>query len=142
MYRLELVRIDQLRAHEETIEERLRRLKAEILADGVVKVPILVDTKTMVILDGHHRVRALKELGMRLVPAALVDYDSDCIKVLSWREDYCVSKELVRVCGLVGRLLPPRTSRHVTCFEIPRVDVPLKALRGEPVAGALREAEA
>lgn len=136
MYRIELVRIDELRAHEEIIEARLRRLKAEILADGVIKLPILVDEKTMVILDGHHRVRAAKELGLKLIPALLVDYDSDCVKVSSWRGDYCVTKELVRVCGLIGKLLPPRTSRHTVCFSVPQLDVPLEALRGEARASA------
>lgn len=49
--------------HEETIPELLERLTQHIQLDGYVKHPIIVDEKSFVVLDGTHRVVALKKLG-------------------------------------------------------------------------------
>ncbi len=117
------------------VEEKVYELSYVISVDGVLKYPILVDSKTMVILDGHHRVEALKLLGCSLVPAILVDYDDSCVSVSSWRPGVVVTKEMVRASGLLGLLMPPKTSRHRVCFEIPRVDVPLESLRCSGLGG-------
>ncbi|MEM1873152.1 MAG: hypothetical protein QXF57_00995, partial [Acidilobaceae archaeon] len=90
---------------------------------------ILVDSKTLVILDGHHRVEALKLLGCKLVPALLVDYDSDCVQVSSWRVGTSVAKDDVRRAGLQGSLMPPKTSRHSICIQPPQLSVSLAELR-------------
>lgn len=111
------------------MEERVRGLSHAISADGVLKYPILADSKTMIVLDGHHRVKALKLLGCSLVPAILVDYDDSCVSVSSWKPGVIVTKEMVRASGLSGLLMPPKTSKHRVCFEIPRVDMPLYILR-------------
>jgi hypothetical protein len=129
-FRIGLVPIHLLKSHERVIEERVVKLMREISSRGAQLRPILVDYKTLIILDGHHRVEALKRLGAKLVSAALVDYDSDCVKVSSWRPEWRVTKELVRRSGLTGNLLPPRTSRHQVCFEIPEVIAPLSILVG------------
>lgn len=88
-----------------------------------------MDYKTLVILDGHHRVEALRILGLKRIPALLVDYDSDCVKVTSWRDGVIVTKSMVREYGLKGILMEPKTSRHMVCFEIPEVNIPLEVLR-------------
>ncbi len=123
-----LVPLDVLKPHEEVDEQHLRELMKQIVSEGVLRYPIVVDMKTMTILNGHHRVEILKRLGKKYVPALLVDYDSDCIQVTSWRPGWNVTKELVRKVALAGMRLPPRTSRHILCFETPRVDVPLDTL--------------
>jgi len=99
--------------HEQVEEERLTRLLEEIGQDGYLREPVLVDHRSLVILDGHHRVRALLGLGCRLVPAYLVDYGSEAIEVWPRREDIPVDKAAVVERGTSGRLWPPRTSRHV-----------------------------
>jgi hypothetical protein len=109
-------------------EDRVRRLMDDILGRRLLIRPILVDVNTMVILDGHHRVEALRRIGARYVAAILVDYRSDCVAVGSWRRGWKVSKEDVLRAGLSGKLFPPRTSRHRVCFEIPEVNVPLEEL--------------
>ncbi len=128
LYRVELVPLDALRPHEMVIEERVRALAEDIARRRVLIRPILVDENTMVILDGHHRVEALRRLGARRVAALLVDYGSECVTVGSWRPGWRVTKEDVVRAGLSGRLLPPRTSRHRVCFQIPEVNVPLDQL--------------
>ena len=135
MWRLGLVKLRDLKPHEEFIEARVQLLIEGLLAEGRQIRPILVDEKTMVILDGHHRVEALKRLGAVFVAALLVDYDSECVTVGSWREGVRVTKEDVRRAGLEGRLMPPRTSRHRLCFEPPDVNVPLAVLMGARMPG-------
>jgi len=76
--------IDSLRLHEETIPELLEQLARTIKADGVVKHPIIVDRESLVVLDGVHRVAALKKLGIKRIPVSLVDYKNPSIRVCSW----------------------------------------------------------
>ena len=64
-----IVEIDKLKEHEEVNREHSERLKNEILSEGVLKKSIAVDRNTNVVLDGHHRLRALKELGYTKIPA-------------------------------------------------------------------------
>jgi len=76
--------IDSLHLHEETIPELVEQLAWSIKADGCVKHPIIVDTESLVVLDGVHRVAALKKLRIKRTPACLVDYTNPNIKVCSW----------------------------------------------------------
>ncbi|MDP2971868.1 MAG: ParB N-terminal domain-containing protein [Deltaproteobacteria bacterium] len=68
------VRIEELKEHEEIRPDYLEDLKNEILSDGILKMPIAVDRDTYVILDGHHRLHALKRIGCKRIPVVLVDY--------------------------------------------------------------------
>ena len=129
MYPIALVSLDHLKPHEMIIEERVKDLQRRLVEDGMQIRPILVDSKTMIILDGHHRVEALRRLGAKKVAAVLVDYDSDeCISVASWREGWAVTKDEVRERGLSRNLYPPRTSRHMPRFRVPEVNVSLREL--------------
>jgi hypothetical protein len=127
-YPVVLVPLEVLHPHEEVDPARLSELESEILSTGLIRKPILVESETLVILDGHHRVRVLRKLGKRLVPALLISYDDPCVRVESWRSDWLVTKDLVLRAGLTGQLLPHKTSRHILCIELPFVDVPLSAL--------------
>ena len=62
--------------HEETITDLSSRLSDQIRADGFQRDPIIVDRENHVVLDGMHRLRALKELGARHILCHLVDYSS------------------------------------------------------------------
>ncbi len=126
--KIAVVPIDSLKSHEQIVEDHVKELMNDIRKRGILIKPILVDAKTMIVLDGHHRVEALRRLGRKLIPAVLVDYDDECVTVSSWRPDWKVSKELVRRAGLSGQLLPPKTSRHRVCFEIPEVNYPIEKL--------------
>ncbi|MCR4397562.1 MAG: ParB N-terminal domain-containing protein [Firmicutes bacterium] len=112
-YRFALLEIDRLRPHEQVDERRLEELQKEIDRDGVVRQPIMVESQSMVILDGHHRVRALARLGCTVVPSYLVDYSDPGVAVYPRRPGIPVDKESVVRIGLGGTPYPPRTSRHV-----------------------------
>jgi len=123
-----LVPAKALRIHEMVDTRRVAALAREMLSEGVLRRPIVVDSRTMTILDGHHRHAAVLRLGLSLIPAILVDYSSPEIGLRSWR-DVRVSKEDVVRAALLGRPMPPKTSRHIFPFDQERLDLPLKLLR-------------
>jgi hypothetical protein len=76
--------IDALLLHEEAIPELLEQLIASIKDDGCLNHPIIVDSESLLVLDGVHRVAALRNLKCKWVPACLVDYKNPAIQILSW----------------------------------------------------------
>lgn len=80
-----LVRISELIEHEEIDPLRLKELKKEILGDGFIRDPIIVDRNSNVILDGHHRLNILKSLHYSRIPVHYVDYLNDeTIRLKTW----------------------------------------------------------
>jgi hypothetical protein len=111
------IEIEELKEHEEIRPDYLEELKNEILSDGILKMPIAVDKKTYIILDGHHRLHALKKIGCQRIPVILFDYQSPEIKVLPHREGEIVTKEMIIQTALAGRKMPPKTSKHMIMIE-------------------------
>ncbi len=79
-----LVEIDELLPHEETISGSLDALMEEIERAGILKSPVIVGRESLVVLDGMHRVEALRNLGCRFMCVCLVDYMSPGIRVDRW----------------------------------------------------------
>ncbi len=82
--RIEIVDVESLHLHEEIVLELLNSLTYEIIRDGVLRHPIIVDRNTYVVLDGAHRVAALRQAGYSYAPAFLVDYEDSAIAVFRW----------------------------------------------------------
>jgi hypothetical protein len=86
---IKVVPIKDLVFHE--IEEPLRtkRLEERLMSDGFLKNPVIVgripnsDSK-LLLLDGMHRVSALRNLGCDSVVAQFVDYFDNEVKVDAW----------------------------------------------------------
>ncbi len=79
-----LVETERLLLHEETISRKLDTLLDDIKRSGVQKSPVIVDRDSLVVLDGMHRVKALRHLDCRFICVYLIDYMSPDIKVDSW----------------------------------------------------------
>jgi hypothetical protein len=109
--------LEELKEHEEIRPDYLEELKNEILSDGILKMPIAVDKRTYIILDGHHRLHALKKIGCKKIPAILFDYQSPEIEVHPHREGETVTKEIIIRTALAGRRMPPKTSKHMILIE-------------------------
>jgi len=105
--------LEELREHEEIRPAYLEELKNEILGDGILKMPICVDKETCIILDGHHRLHALRRIGCKKIPCILVNYHSPEIKVVPWREGENITKEMITQTALTGGRMPPKTSKHM-----------------------------
>jgi hypothetical protein len=112
-----LIDLDELKEHEEIRPSYLEELKNEILSDGILKMPIAVDKKTYIILDGHHRLHALKKIGCKRIPVILFNYQSPEIEVLPHREGETITKEMIIRTALAGRRMPPKTSKHMILIE-------------------------
>ena len=112
-----LVDLVALKEHEEIRPKYLEQLKNEILSDGILKMPIAVDKATFIILDGHHRLHALKKIGCKRIPVIFFDYQSPEIEVVPHRDGETVTKEMVIQTALAGRRMPPKTSKHMIIIE-------------------------
>lgn len=110
--KIELVEIKKLKPHEKTDLVRLENLKKRVLIDKKVKNPIIVDRNSLTILDGHHRVETIRLLGLKKIPAYLVNYRDSEIKVIP-RKSIEVSKRAVLLHAKNGNKFPPKTTRHI-----------------------------
>ena len=85
---IKLVSIDSLFIHEETIPSALEQLKQDLIDEKVLHHPMIVDRKTLVVLDGMHRVAALRSLSYKLAPVCLVDYQNPTIELSAWYREF------------------------------------------------------
>lgn len=130
--RFELISIERLRPHEETREPALRQVVRDLQREGKVREPILVADEHLVVLNGHHRLAALRALGVRKVPAWVVAYFTDIVELDKWPESshlHPISKEEVVERAHRGKLYPPKTTRHRLKVELPERETPLSELR-------------
>ncbi len=132
-FKFAIIEIERIREHEETYPERAKSLAEEIKRYGALKIPIYVDDRYYVLLDGHHRYQALKILGCRKVPVFLVDYFDNGVEVGVWedavrRGKTKITKQEVIDMALAGKKFPPKTSRHIWKKKPKPVEVKLEEL--------------
>jgi ParB-like chromosome segregation protein Spo0J len=79
---LDLVDVDLIFPHEKIIEKNTSTISNFLKSfnDHIVLSSILCCSKSMVIIDGHHRYFSLKKLGFKKIPVTKLDYFSDDIK--------------------------------------------------------------
>jgi len=127
---LSLIDIESLKIHEMINLRHLCDLQKQISKDGCIKVPIIVDKKSLVVLDGHHRLNCCKNLGFKKIPCMLVDYIADPeIRVYSRRKSFEITKKIVVAAGLTGSLFPQKTTRHFVPYKFKNVFIPLTYLQ-------------
>ena len=123
-----LLPISILRGHEEHEPEKVDVLIAELRRTGEFVDPIWVARDTWVILNGHHRVEALRRLGMKRIPAWVFDYDGDHVDLGRWSPGPPIDKAEVVHRAHHGRPFPPKTTRHRLRVALPPRSVPLEEL--------------
>lgn len=138
----EIVPIEKLKPLEMVFPSHLKNLNEMIIKDGMIKLPLLADKHTGIVLDGSHRYVFFLMHGYRNVPVRWVDYDDEDVRVgthLMHRHiiegSTNISKAEVRERGLTGNIYPPRTTRHFFPFrKTDSIDLPLSSLeKSEPV---------
>ncbi|VVC02092.1 Uncharacterised protein [uncultured archaeon] len=89
--RLQILPIDSLKIHEQTLPANERNLRENMLNLGRIVDPIVVDNKHHVVLDGNHRRAVLASLKTEYAVCQVVDYDSPEIRIGGW---YLATKTL------------------------------------------------
>jgi len=113
--KIKLIHINKLISHEMVSKIKLKQVKNDLLFRGCIKNPIVVDQKNYIILDGHHRVAALKQIGTNRIPAYLVDYQNKNITVTLRRKEYVfknIKQTVINYC-LKGKIFPSKTTKHL-----------------------------
>ncbi|CAI8159704.1 MAG: Uncharacterised protein [Methanobacteriota archaeon] len=131
---VQLVPLSWLKPHEE-IKPRNRDKLLDMTKrwKGYTK-PLLVDSVTGAILDGHHRHSIAEILELKRVPVILLDYLSDDeITVSVWPGSGLdtLSKQEVIDMSLSSELFPPKTSKHTISGDLPPIFVMLEQLMDE-----------
>ncbi|MCL5788373.1 MAG: hypothetical protein M1357_00990 [Candidatus Marsarchaeota archaeon] len=103
-FEIKAVRVGELKPHEQVISEAVSQLVRDMQVNRVQRDPVVVDRKTLTVLDGMHRVSAARMLNIDYLVAMLVDYYSDKIELETWWRVFRVSpaKFIDEIRRLVG----------------------------------------
>lgn len=124
-----MLKINALLLHEKTIPLLLEQLTTSIKNAGCLNHPIIVDTESLLVLDGVHRVAALKKLRCRHIPACLVDYRNPAIKIFNW----------YRTISGIDTVESPLTEVKKVAGSVERVsEIDERVIGKSPVAAALK----
>ncbi len=103
--------VNDVRCHEEVMEDRLGTFVEYLktLSPHIILPSILLCEETHTLIDGHHRLHALKQLGYEWCPVTYINYSHPSIVPdLSSR----ITKEKIKQAALTNELLPPKSSCH------------------------------
>lgn len=106
------VSIDDILPHEKVIIDKKEVLKSSLKYkdEYIIISTILICSQSNMIIDGHHRYTALKELGYDKVPVTIVNYFSD--KIITDENDAFSKKEII-YRSKTGDLFEPKSTKHL-----------------------------
>jgi len=127
-----MVEVDWLKPHEQIKSKARDKLLDMTKRWGGFTKPVLVDSVTGSLLDGHHRLSVAQELGLSKIPAICLDYlSSEDITLELWPNtdlDSITKSMVIQMCES-GDLFPPKTTKHTTIFDLPPILVSLDELK-------------
>lgn len=111
---LKLLPVNSLYPHEEVMSSLLEELEEQIASDKLLKHPIIIDRKSHTVLDGMHRLKAVKKLDFSYIPTCLIKYSREDIKLGSWCRKLSFEKEngkivLQKITSILEELFPKGT---------------------------------
>ncbi len=127
-----MVEVDWLKPHEQIKSKARDKLLDMTKRWGGFTKPVLVDSVTGSLLDGHHRLSVAQELGLSKIPAICLDYlSSEDITLELWPNTdlESITKSMVIQMCESGDLFPPKTTKHTTIFDLPPILVSLDELK-------------
>lgn len=120
---LEVVPVETLRAHEETLPHIAEALSLEFKDWARLHNPIIIEQNNIV-LDGNHRTFVFKRLGFRYIPVCKIDYFSEQVGLRYW---FRLLKGVRRMDGFLQ--------------VIQELEGRLEPVTGRPALAALLEAD-
>jgi len=106
--------VDDLYSHEYRYEDSCEKLFQYLISMNELKtIPsIIVDKKSMVIIDGHHRIDVIKKLGIDTVKVIAIDYVGQYNIVVHPDNPY-ITHEMVVEKGLSDEKMDPKSTKHM-----------------------------
>lgn len=107
-----LINSSSIFPHEKVISEKNKLLinYLESFNNSIIISSILCCSKSMVIIDGHHRFFALKSIGFEKIPVTFLNYFSDEIKT---DKNNSISKNSIIKSGLEKNFFEPKSTNHL-----------------------------
>lgn len=110
---LSIIDIDKLLPHEEVIVERKNKLVKYLESGDTIIIPSIICCKdSLMIIDGHHRYFAIKELGISKIAVTLIDYKSENIRTNDVDYLQVDKNALIKAAKSKLKLFPPKTTKH------------------------------
>ena len=85
-FKLELLKISEIKLHETTECNRLRNIFDRISKSNYLMNPVIVGKykNDYLLIDGANRLSTLKEIGCKLAIAQVINYTDNKIKLKKW----------------------------------------------------------
>lgn len=125
---MQLINIHELKPHEEVDPVNLELLTMKIKQDRYWFIPVLVDTDTGIIMDGHHRYNFALRAGFSLIPCYPLSYSSDKVRVFGWKSGAPFPYQRIIDKVKSGSVFPPKTTRHVFDMIFDTVKIKIESL--------------
>ena len=82
----DLIELREILPHEDFSFDALLKLATFLSNHHSYQLPpLIIDKKSKVIIDGHHRYQALKKIGKRFAPCTLLDYSDN--RIIAFQEN-------------------------------------------------------
>jgi hypothetical protein len=120
--------IELFQATEQVDFEKVRQLALTIRLQGHWLVPVPIESRTGLVMDGNHRLHAAKLLGLRHLPCVPLDYDDRRVAVRCWRSGAPFDVERVMSIAFRRDVLPFKTTRHRFDPPLPQSLIPIALL--------------
>ena len=124
----QVMKLRDLKPHENTDENKVNYVINQIQASQKWISPVIIDRETKIIMDGHHRVRAAKQIGLELIPCYIAEYSDKNVNVSYWRTGKTLDISIIYKAVEKGILLPKKTTKHILEYDLQETAINIKEL--------------
>ena len=128
MSELRLIKLADLIETEEHDPDESSGLAKKILLEKFWTVPVVIEINSNAIMDGHHRYNAAKILGFSRIPCIRKDYNSNEVRLLSWRANKKITVKDIYEKINKKKKFPYKTTRHIFTPSIEEIKIPIELL--------------